>query len=144
MCKLLDPLAVPSVRIVAHSNTAFTDKSRAIMIALGADALVMASTEGEAFANPLRRPRMEHVRDGACTALFEAEVANGPTGNNGPDRIDAKATADWIRLAISGSVAIPHPLLNQLACCLYACGYTESFNQAKAIVAIENGNLAAV
>ena len=95
------------------------------------------------FANPQRRPRMEHVRDGVCVSLFEAEAANGPSANNGPDGIDAKATADWIRLALSGSVPIPHPLLNQLACCLFACGYTETFNQAKAIVAIETGNLAA-
>jgi anthranilate phosphoribosyltransferase len=144
MCKLLDPLAASSVRIVPHSNPAFTDKSRAMMIALGADALVMGSTEGEAFANPQRRPKMEHVHDGACTTLFEAEAADGPIAHNGPDGIDAKATADWIRLAITGSVPIPHPLLNQLSCCLYACGYTETFNQAKAIVAIETGNLAAV
>lgn len=143
MCKLLDPLAAASVRIVAHSNPAFTEKSRATLIALGVDALLMGSTEGEAFANPQRRPRMEHIHDGACTPLFEAEAANSPVGNIGPDAIDAKATADWIRLALAGSVPIPHPLLNQLACCLYACGYTETFNQAKAIVAIETGNLAA-
>jgi len=44
---------------------------------------------------------------------------------------------------MAGSVPVPHPILNQVACCLYACGYTENFNQAKAIVAIKSGNLAA-
>jgi anthranilate phosphoribosyltransferase len=143
MCKLLDPFDTPSVRMVAHSNPSFTEKSRALMLAIGADALIMGSTEGEAFANPQRRPKMERVHDGACTPLFEAEAGNAQPSSNGPDGIDAKLTADWIRQAISGSAPVPHPILNQVACCLYACGYTENFNQAKAIVAIETGNLAA-
>jgi anthranilate phosphoribosyltransferase len=129
--------------MVAHSNPSFTEKSRALMLAIGADALIMGSTEGEAFANPRRRPKMERVHDGACTALFEAEAGHAQASSNGPDGIDAKLTADWIRQAISGSAPVPHPILNQVACCLYACGYTENFNQAKAIVAIETGNLAA-
>jgi len=36
---------------------------------------------------------------------------------------------------------VPHPLVNQLACCLYAAGYTEDMNQAKAIAAVEAGGL---
>jgi anthranilate phosphoribosyltransferase len=121
----------------------FTEKSRAVMMALGADALIMGSTEGEAFADPLRRPKMEYVHDGACTTLFEVEAGSAQAGSNAIEGVDAKTTAGWIRLALAGSVPIPHPLLNQIACCLYACGYTETFNQAKAIVAIETGNLAA-
>jgi anthranilate phosphoribosyltransferase len=143
MCKLLDPFDTPSVRLVAHSDPASTEKSRAVMLAIGADALVMGSTEGEAFANPQRRPKMEHVHDGTCTLLFEAEAGDAQPSNNGPNGIDARITADWIRQAISGSAPIPHPILNQVACCMYACGYTENFNQAKAIVAIETGNLTA-
>ena len=45
----------------------------------------------------------------------------------------------WIRQAIAGQVPIPHPLVNQLACCLYASGYTDDMNQAKAIAAVEAG-----
>jgi hypothetical protein len=43
---------------------------------------------------------------------------------------------------MAGHVPIPHPLVNQLACCLYASGYTEDMNQAKAIAAVEAGGLA--
>ncbi|MCA3108287.1 MAG: DNA-binding protein YbiB, partial [Rhodocyclaceae bacterium] len=35
------------------------------------------------------------------------------------------------------------PLINQLACCLYATGYTSDMNQAKALVAVEAGSLVA-
>jgi anthranilate phosphoribosyltransferase len=143
MAKLVDPFETRSVRLIGHSNPAFLDKSRALLLALGTDAVVMRTTEGEAFANPQQRPKMELVRDGACTVLFEAEAAGATPRPNGPESIDARQTAEWIRQAIAGAVPVPHPILNQVACCLYACGYTENFNQAKAIVAIESAHLAA-
>lgn len=58
-----------------------------------------------------------------------------------PATIDAAATAAWIRQAMAGQVPIPHPLVNQLACCLFASGYTDDMNQAKAIAAVEAGGL---
>ena len=147
MAKILDPVDGPSVRIVAHSYPAAVDKSRALMEAVAAEALITSSTEGEAFANPGRRPKMELVRDGSSSMLFDAEAAAQTTAATaataGPEAIDARQTAEWIRQAMAGSVPVPHPILNQVACCLYACGYTENFNQAKAIVAIKSGNLAA-
>ena len=39
--------------------------------------------------------------------------------------------------------SVPLPLVNQLACCLFAAGYTNDMNQAKAIAAVETGSLAA-
>jgi anthranilate phosphoribosyltransferase len=87
--------------------------------------------------------RSELLRDGVCTLLFDAETPNAQASGGPADAIDARATADWIRQAMAGTVAVPHPILNQVACSLYACGYAESLNQAKAIVAIESGNLAA-
>jgi anthranilate phosphoribosyltransferase len=143
MAKVVDPFETRSVRLIGHSNPTFLEKSRALLMALGVDALVMQTTEGEAFANPLQRPKMELVRDGGTTVLFEAEAAGAAPRFSGPDGIDARQTAEWIRQAVAGAVPVPHPILNQVACCLYACGYTENFNQAKAIVAIESGHLAA-
>ncbi len=34
-------------------------------------------------------------------------------------------------------IPLPKPIANQLACLLYASGYAEDVNQAKAIVAVE-------
>ena len=45
--------------------------------------------------------------------------------------------------ALAGKVSLPPPLSNLLACCLYAAGYTDDFNQAKAIVAVRTHVLAA-
>jgi anthranilate phosphoribosyltransferase len=58
-----------------------------------------------------------------------------------PPAVDAAATAAWVKQAMAGEVPIPHPLVNQLACCLYASGYTDDMNQAKAIAAVEAGGL---
>ena len=45
--------------------------------------------------------------------------------------------------ALAGETPVPLPLVNQLATCLFAAGYTSDMNQAKAIVAVETGSLAA-
>jgi anthranilate phosphoribosyltransferase len=51
--------------------------------------------------------------------------------------LEAKTAAAWIRKALQGGVALPLPIVNQLACCLYGSGYCADFNEAKAIIAVE-------
>ena len=58
-----------------------------------------------------------------------------------PDNCDVKSTAEWMRHVLAGDMALPPPIANQLACCLFACGYADDFNQAKAIVAVEGFGL---
>jgi len=106
--------------------------------------LLLKSTEGEAFADPRRRPKIEWFDQGERHVLFEEEAGPVKPVAGLPAGIDAHATAAWIRLALAGEAPIPHPLVNQLACCLYVCGYTEDMNQAKAIAAVETGSLGPV
>lgn len=56
---------------------------------------------------------------------------------------DTRGFAAWIRQRLDGNVALPQPVVHQLACCLYGTGYAEDFNKAKAIAAVETGSLAA-
>lgn len=56
---------------------------------------------------------------------------------------DTRGLAAWTRQRLDTSVALPQPVVNQLACCLYGAGYAEDFNQAKAMAAVETGSLAA-
>jgi anthranilate phosphoribosyltransferase len=62
---------------------------------------------------------------------------------NLPNPASAAATALWTTQVLAGEIPLPMPLVNQLACCLYASGYTQDMNQAKAIAAVEAGGLAA-
>jgi anthranilate phosphoribosyltransferase len=89
-----------------------------------------------------QRPKIQLFRQGEASVLFEEELAPAKHVPSQPASIEAAATAQWIRLALAGRVPVPHPLVNQLACCLYAAGYTENMNQAKAIAAVEASGLA--
>jgi anthranilate phosphoribosyltransferase len=116
---------------------------REFLLATSSNALLLRSTEGEAFANPKRRPRIEYFRDATSQILFESEAGPVKSIPSLPPAIDAQTTAAWIKGALVGEAPVPLPIVNQLACCLYASGYTSDMNQAKAIVAVETGSLAA-
>ena len=125
------------LRMVSVTHPAYADKMRDFFIESGSAALLMRGTEGEAFANPKRRPQIEYICDGASEVLFEAEHGSIKHLPALPDDCDARTTAQWIRETLDGTHPIPLPIINQLACCLYASGYTDDFTQAKAIAAVK-------
>jgi anthranilate phosphoribosyltransferase len=139
---LLDPFEGEGLRVVSADGPLQLERLESFLLTTGSDALLMKSTEGEAFANPRQRPRIRFFRHGEASLLFEEESvpARGIPGQ--PSAIDAATTALWVREALAGRVPIPHPLVNQLACCLYASRYTDDMNQAKAIAAVEAGAFA--
>jgi anthranilate phosphoribosyltransferase len=141
VAKLVDPFNGRGVVMAGASSQAVLDKLGACLIESGAPAILLGSTEGEPFANPQRRPRIEYFDQGERRVLFDEEAGPVKAPAGAPAAIDAHSTAEWIRNALAGEVPIPHPLVNQLACCLYACGYTDDMNQAKAIAAVEAGSL---
>lgn len=141
--KLIEPFVGECVRLVSVSHPAYLDKLREFFSATGATALLMRGTEGEAFANPKRRPQIDYFEAGRASVLFEAEVGSVKTLPALPESADAVVTAAWIRERLAGRAPIPYPIVNQLACCLFASGYTDDMNQAKAIAAIEIGGMAA-
>ncbi|MDQ5887163.1 MAG: DNA-binding protein YbiB [Pseudomonadota bacterium] len=143
LIKMIDPFAGDSVRLVSVSHPDYLEKMRNFFTGSDANVLLLRGTEGEAFANPKRRPQLELMKDGRHEILFEAEVGPIATLPKLPGAIDAVTTAAWIRAALTGQAPLPTPLVNQLACCLYASGYAQDMNQAKAIVAVETGSLAA-
>jgi anthranilate phosphoribosyltransferase len=137
LVKMLDPFKGDGLVLSAATHPDYLDMMREVLRVLGMHALLLRGTEGEPFANPKRRPRIEHLHDGVTDILFEAEHDSLKTLPHLPETCDAKTTADWMRRVLAGDYALPPPLANQLACCLFACGYAEDFNQAKAIVAVE-------
>lgn len=143
VAKLIDPFAGESLRVVGASYPSYLATLRAVLVATGVNALLLRSTEGEPFADPKCRPQLEHICNGAAQVLFEAEAGPHNRTPAQPASVDATATAAWIRRSLAGEVPVPLPIVNQLACCLFASGYASDMNQAKAIVAIEAGSLAA-
>lgn len=143
MVKLLDPFDEESLMVVAGNEGMQHELLRSFLRLRGSNALLLEGTEGEAFANPQRRPTLEYFRNGEPQLLFEAEASALKNFTFIPEAVDAASTALWIRRVLGGEVPLPLPLVNQIACCLYGAGYTQDMNQAKAIVAVETGSLIA-
>jgi anthranilate phosphoribosyltransferase len=137
LVKLINPFRGDAVMVAPATHPDFIELMRNILLASGDRGLLLRGTEGEPFANPKRRPRLEFVHEGMVDILFEAEHESLRAIPNLPDAADASSTAKWIRRVLDKQVPLPKPLANQLACLLYASGYAEDFNQAKAIVAVE-------
>jgi anthranilate phosphoribosyltransferase len=143
LARLIDPFGGQGFRIVGVDSRRSAALASDFFLATGATGLVLSATEGEPFAHPLYRPQLDYFRDGEVTTLFAAEADSLKFANNLPAALDIAETAGWIKKALTGEVPLPFPLVNQLACCLYGSGYTQDINQAKAIAAMQNGNLVA-
>jgi anthranilate phosphoribosyltransferase len=143
MAKLLSPFPDGCLRVIGAGDPGFFSRLQQYFLATGEVALLLEGMGGEPFANPHRRPRIEHYDGGLCNVLFEAESETTRPPGSLPRSAQPAVTAQWIRRALAGEVPLPMPLINQLACCLYAAGYTSDMNQAKALVAVEAGSLAA-
>lgn len=144
LVKMLDPFHGDSLLLAAATHPDYLAGMRAQLMTADAHALLMRGTEGEPFANPKRRPMIEYVHDGASEVLFEAEHDSLRMLPKLPGDCDAKATVAWMRRVLAGEVSLPLPMANQVACCLYACGRSTDFHQAKALVALESNRLALV
>lgn len=118
LAKLIDPFGGAGLRVVTVTHPDYLVRMHDFLVAAEATALLLRGTEGEPFANPRRQPRIEAFDRGVATVLFDAEVVAPSAPPQLPATIDAPTTAAWIGAALAGEIAIPQPILNQLACCL--------------------------
>lgn len=142
LAALADVLGPQSLRVTPVAAASEIAPMRAVLEALGGHALLLQGCAGEAFADPLQRPEMLLLRDGQALQVYEAQsTASALTSL---PEIDARATGAWIARIMRDRLPLPLPIRNQLAVCLYAAGYTDDLNQARAITAIDGfGRVAA-
>ncbi|MBW8372028.1 MAG: DNA-binding protein YbiB [Thiobacillus sp.] len=138
---LADVLGERSVRVTPVVSSAAIAPTRDVLEALGGHALLLQGCEGEAFADPLQRPEMVLVQDGQGQQVYEAQTTASASANL--PGMDARATGAWIDQVMRDHLPLPLPIRNQLAVCLFAAGYTEDLNQARAITAINGFGRAA-
>jgi anthranilate phosphoribosyltransferase len=138
---LSDVLGERSLRVTPVASDAEMAPMREVLEALGGHALLLNGCEGEAFADPLQRPEMDLIQDGQSQPVYDAQ-STPSTQANLPET-DARATGAWIDEVMREQLPLPLPIRNQLAVCLYAAGYTEDLNQARAITAINGFGRAA-
>ena len=145
LVKMLDPFRGEGVLVTAATHPEFLDLMRDMLLTLDRCGILLRCSEGEPFANPKRRPRLEFIHDARADVLFEAEHDSLRALPHLPEAADAPSTAAWIRRVLDHQLPVPKPIANQLACCLFASGYADDLHRAKAIVAVDgNGHAAAV
>ena len=137
---LIDPFGGEALKLVPAGSEDQCGGLASVLAALGEHALLFHGSEGEAYPDPLRRPAMVLFDAGERVTLFDGHLLPASAGATRagalPDNPDAKSTAAWIEQVLAGRLAMPLPIANLLACCLFGTGYAEDFNQAKAIVAV--------
>ncbi|MBW8329485.1 MAG: DNA-binding protein YbiB [Thiobacillus sp.] len=141
LAMLADVAGEHSVRVTPVSVGADIPVVREVLEALGGHALLLQGCEGEAFADPLQRPDMVLVQDGQGQLVYESQSTASALANL--PEMDARATGAWIDKVMRDHLPLPLPIRNQLAVCLFAAGYTEDLNQARAITAINGFGRAA-
>jgi anthranilate phosphoribosyltransferase len=141
LATLVDPFGGNALRVVPVPQTRDLPAVTALLQAIGGHSVLLEGCEGEAFADPQRRPDMLLIRDGLAERIYEAQSFATDAGVL--PGIDARATGAWIRRALAEHLPLPMPIRNQLALCLYAAGYTDDLSQARAITAINGFGRAA-
>lgn len=130
LAKLADPFGGGALRLISVTHPGYIDRMADFFRATDTHALLLRGTEGEAYANPRRRPQLEWFDGGQRRVLLEAESGSLAVLPELPAEIDAASTARWTERALAGRAAIPAPLLEQAACCLFACGLCSSLDEA--------------
>jgi len=115
LAKLLDPAPGHSVRVVSMTHPEYLERIHAHLVAQGGVAMLLRGTEGEAFANPRRRPRLEVFIHGQASVAFPAEEGGAPPIEGQPDDPEVQANAALIRAMLDGSLPVPQPILDQVA-----------------------------
>lgn len=115
LAKMLDPAPGHSVRIVSVTHPEYLARIHAHLVATGGVSMLLRGTEGEAFANPRRRPQLQVFVHGTATTAFPAEEGGAPPIEGLPDDPEVDANAHLIQAMLTGDTPIPTPILDQVA-----------------------------
>lgn len=137
LVKLMDPFVGAGVVVSTATHPEYLERMRTTLVARPGRTLLLRGSEGEPYANPRRRPRLDYIHDGICETLFDAEHDSLQVAPHLPGDCDAQTTAVWTRQVLAGDIPLPQPLAHQIACLLVACGLVEEVNEAKARVVVE-------
>lgn len=114
MAKLIDPCRGHSVRVVAVTHPEYIERMDDFLVIDGGRAMLLRGTEGEAYANPRRTPKLGGYRDGERLLMHAGDEGGAPPLPDMPEGITPSANAETIRAMLAGRVPIPGPIQHQL------------------------------
>lgn len=115
LAKLVDPCRGRSVRVVAVTHPEYLERMHDFLVADGGCGMLLRGTEGEAYANPRRCPRLQGFQAGQAQILVEAEEGGAPPLDSLPDNPTIDHNAACIRGMLAGALPVPGPILKQVA-----------------------------
>lgn len=115
LCKLLDPCPGQSIRVVNVTHPEYLIRMTTLLSAQGDRAMLLRGTEGEAFANPRRRPELVGFHNGISTVLFPAEEGGTRPIAGWPENADFDENVRLIQQLITEPDRIPQPILDQVS-----------------------------
>ena len=113
MAKLIDPCRGRSARVVAVTHPEYLQRMHHFLRADGGHAMLLRGTEGEAYANPRRRPEMKVFEDGMARIAWNAEEGGAPPLADLPDCPEVADNAALIEAILDGRRALPAALAAQ-------------------------------
>ncbi|NVO06213.1 MAG: DNA-binding protein YbiB, partial [Rhodoferax sp.] len=113
LVKLMQPCAGPQVLVTSYTHPEYALSMEQVLCKLGATAMLIRGTEGEAVADPRRVPTMRCLLRGH---IWEVQEHQAGVLSSLPDLppCDAASTALYIQGVLQGQQAVPQPLAMQV------------------------------
>lgn len=115
LVKIMNPCAGKSLVISSYTHPEYAASMAATFALINANALLLRGTEGEVVADARRTPQMDAFIAGQRSLLQETQPGTLATVPDLPKEIDADSTARYIRSVMSGSIAVPASIAQQVA-----------------------------
>lgn len=136
----MDPGAMGAVRLATSVAGTRSGRLAALVADSGGEALLLSWARPASACGLSVRPRIARLAQGLETVVFEAEDADRVRPASLPPPAEL---VPWMRAVIERRAPAPPPLVNLAAACVHAAGAAADFTEAKAIVALQSGRLAA-
>ncbi|MHB1122413.1 MAG: DNA-binding protein YbiB [Ramlibacter sp.] len=112
--KLMNPCAGDAVIVSSYTHAEYGTSMTEVFETLGASALLLRGTEGEAAADARRVPAMEGFRRGRREVLEERQSGSLATLPDLPREIDAESTAAYTQDVLAGRRPVPAAVAAQV------------------------------
>jgi anthranilate phosphoribosyltransferase len=107
LVKLMNPCAGPAVIVSSYTHPEYAISMAAVFEAVGATALLLRGTEGEAVADARRLPQMEGFIGGRRVLLEPGQKGTLSQLPELPREIDPASTAAWMHEVLENRQPVP-------------------------------------
>jgi anthranilate phosphoribosyltransferase len=115
LVKLMNPVKGRNLLVTSYTHPEYAVSMAQTLELMGANALLLRGTEGEAVADARRTPAMQSFVRGALVEQQEHQHGTLTSLPDLPANMDADSTAAYIRQVLAGTQPVPEPMAQQVA-----------------------------